>query len=175
MQQIRTRPRPGSSQKSHPSHHSDATPRRARTERPRRPASGSPPAIRVHRPGSGTRHQTFGHRRTDGGRTRCALSPPRTLPGRLNTIPSQFSTGSTAVLASGTRVRLWSGRRHPAPGVRSAPRTYPSAFPNGGGSACSIHFPCLPRRPRPLRAVPRHALERAAGRSGAGRRFAWRR
>ena len=85
--------------------------------------------------------------------------------------PHQFSTGSTEVLASGARVRLWSRCRRPALGTRPAPRTYPSAFPNGGGSACSMHIPRPPRRPLPLRADPRDALERAAERSDAGRRF----
>ena len=83
--------------------------------------------------------------------------------------PPQFSTGSTEVLASGARVRLWSGCRRPALGTRPAPRTYPSAFPNGGGSACSMHIPRPPRRPLPLRADPRDALERAAERSDAQR------
>ena len=138
-------------------------------------AAGCPNLLQRPRSHRGARGESLIFRASSRGRSRRGAPLQQiwtsSRPGTpQEPRPPQFSTGSTEVLASGARVRLWSGRRRPALGTRPAPRTYPSAFPNGGGSACSMHIPRPPRGSFP-RAGPRDAPGRAAERSDAGRRF----
>ena len=136
-------------------------------------AAGCPDLLQRPRSRRGAREESLIFRASSRGRSRRGAPLQQiwtsSRPGTpQEPHPPQFSTGSMMVLALGTRVRLWSGCRRPALGTRPAPRTYPSAFPNGGGSACSMHIPRPPRGSLP-RAGPRDAPGRSTGRFDAQR------